>query len=135
MSHITRLRRISWKSKNNVYWLALAYKQSSVTLEEYVKSNFDALKLDVLILPIHLNIDLSQITGHFPEIEIIRVWIKGKDNIQNWLSVDESIANELAQDILRIDSIQVWLYSWASAKVALDRGERYEWKNIGILLY
>lgn len=67
--------------------------------------------------------------------DIIKVWIQEKVDALDWLLIDEKDAMEISDDIYRIDAIKVWLYSGASAKIALDRSEGYEWKNIWILLY
>ncbi len=134
MSKITRLRKVSWKSKNNVYWLLLQWNNWKIE-EDYLFQNFDKFHIDILIIPTDPSISIDLNNSYLSNIEIIKAWILWKDITQNWILVDAKIADEIAQDILKIDVLEVWLYSWASAKIAIDRGEKYEWKNIWILLY
>ncbi|MBP9779066.1 hypothetical protein KBD33_00415 [Candidatus Gracilibacteria bacterium] len=134
MSKITRLRKVSWKSKNNVYGLLLQGNNGKIE-EDYLFQNFDKFHIDILIIPTDPSISIDLNNSYLSNIEIIKAGILGKDITQNGILVDAKIADEIAQDILKIDVLEVGLYSGASAKIAIDRGEKYEWKNIGILLY
>lgn len=119
MSDIIRLRRVSWKSKNNVYLL------NGENLED-ILTHWN-IKINLLILPYSFLMKKN-------EIDIIYYWLQWKDILLRKNLIDISEAQTISENICLIDGIQVWNYTWAWAVIAMNiDNEKYYWQNIWII--
>ncbi len=104
MKNFIRLRRVSWKSKNNVY----LYKWNQI---DTIMNDFWS-QIDIIMMPKWYQIS----------IEWIKIYEVG-DTIK-----EEDI--EMKENIEKIDDIEIWNYEAIAANNAIELSENYFWKNI-----
>jgi len=105
MKNFTRLRRVSWKSKNNIYlynWTK--YKDLISDFWE---------KFDIILIPKWFKIDIEQ-------VDVIEV------NIENIEKKDEI----MQINIKEIDKIDISIYDAIAANKVIELWDKYYWKNI-----
>lgn len=124
---IYRLKRISWKSKNNVY----------VLFSDIWKLDVNKIKsIDLDLIIINENSEfllekLKNIKAH--KISLRKI---GENYISDyWLIISHIEAIEISKNILDIDKIEVPDYVWAMSKISMElNNSDYYWKNILLLV-
>lgn len=124
---IYRLKRISWKSKNNVY----------VLFSDIWKLDVDKIKsIDLDLIIINENSEfllekLKNIKAH--KISLRKI---GENYISDyWLIISHMEAVEISKNIFDIDWIIVPDYVWAMSKISMElNNSDYYWKNILLLV-
>lgn len=124
---IYRLKRISWKSKNNVY----------VLFSDIWKLDFDKIKnidLDLIIM----NENSDFLIGNLKNIKVPKIYLRkiGENYVSDYgLIISHIEAIEISKNILDIDKIEVPDYVWAMSKISMElNNSDYYWKNILLLV-
>lgn len=124
---IYRLKRISWKSKNNVY----------VLFSDIWKLDFDKIKnIDLDLIIINENSDF--LIGNLKNIKVPKIYLRkiGENYVSDYgLIISHIEAVEISKNILDIDWIIVPDYVWAMSKISMELfNSDYYWKNILLLV-
>lgn len=124
---IYRLKRISWKSKNNVY----------VLFSDIWKLDFDKIKnIDLDLIIINENSDF--LIGNLKNIKVPKIYLRkiGENYVSDYgLIISHIEAIEISKNILDIDKIEVPDYVWAMSKISMElNNSDYYWKNILLLV-
>ena len=106
-----RLRRTSWKSKNNVYYTDISDLDSIIE---------EIWKIDILIVSDRYSLENTNFDGELVELQIPR-------------DVSEKDAQDWRDNIQKIDEKKLSLFAWGAAFYATELEGKYYWKNIVIL--
>lgn len=124
---IYRLKRISWKSKNNVY----------VLFSDIWKLDVDKIKsidLDLIII----NENSEFLLEKLKNIKAHKIYLRkiGENYVSDYgLIISHIEAIEISKNILDIDKIEVPDYVWAMSKISMElNNSDYYWKNILLLV-
>lgn len=124
--NIHRLKRISWKSKNNVY-----------VLLNNIDLNFEFIKeidFDLIILNQNSEKLYQKIKNiNVPKVYLRKLWWNYVTDY--WLIISHIEAVEISKNIFDIDWINVPYHVWAMSKVTMElNNSDYYWKNILLLV-
>ena len=106
MKNFIRLKRVSWKSKNNVY----LYLWNNI---KFLFKSFEN-QIDIILIPKWYQFDTRIKQVKFIEID---------NNIEN-------IDIEMKDNILKTDNIEVNNYVWKATNYLSILWKNYDWKNI-----